>query len=341
MKNFIIEKNHIVLLILTFILFCVMIFSSTVGAADISFAEALKIIARWNSTSINEIHKIIILKVRMPRIFLSALVGMGLSIVGGTFQGLFKNQLADPYVLGISSGASLGATISIIFSFEGAILGFAFNSFCAFIGAILTAIIVFYVAKIGNKLSVSNMLLSGIAISYFMSSIISILMIINRNSMEKIVFWLMGSVATANWNQVIMAAIVIISAMIVISFFSKELNILSLGEENALTLGVEAEKVKIVLLIICAIVIATCVSISGIIGFVGLIVPNMVRLLTGPDYKRLLPFSAIAGSIFLVLCDTISRTIMPPMEFPIGAVTALFGSPFFLYLIVKTKRKVI
>lgn len=341
MKNFIIKKSHIVLLILISILFCVMIFSSTVGAADISFAEALKIIARWNLPSINETHKIIILKVRMPRIFLSALVGMGLSIVGGTFQGLFKNQLADPYVLGISSGASLGATISIIFSFEGAILGFALNSFCAFIGAILTAIIVFYVAKVGNKLSVSNMLLSGIAISYFMSSIISILMIINRNSMEKIVFWLMGSVATANWNQVIMAAIVIISAMIVISFFSKELNILSLGEENALTLGVEAEKVKIILLIICAIVIATCVSISGIIGFVGLIVPNMVRLLTGPDYKRLLPFSAIAGSIFLVLCDTISRTIMPPIEFPIGAITALLGSPFFLYLIVKSKRKVI
>jgi len=165
-------------------------------------------------------------------------------------------------------------------------------------------------------------------------------MIINRNQIEKIMFWLMGSVSTANWNQVIMASIVILSSMLIILFFSRELNIMSLGEENALTLGVEAEKVKFLLLIVCALVVASCVAISGIIGFVGLIVPNMVRILTGPDYKKLLPFSAVFGGMFLVLCDTISRILMPPMELPIGAITALFGSPFFLYLIVKSKRNV-
>lgn len=341
MKNFIVTKSKTVLTILLLLLLCIMILSSTMGAADISFIEALKIITGWHSKNINETHKVIVLNIRMPRIFLAALVGVGLSIVGGTFQGLFKNQLADPYVLGISSGAALGATLAIIFSFEGAILGFAFNSFCAFIGAMLTALLVFSVARVGNKLSVSNMLLSGLAISFFMSSIISILMIINRNQIEKIMFWLMGSVSTANWNQVFMAAIVIISAIIVLLFFSRELNIMSLGEENALALGVEAEKVKIILLVVCAIVVASCVAISGIIGFVGLIVPNMIRILTGPDYRKLLPFSAILGGMFLVVCDTLSRVLMPPMEFPIGAITALFGAPFFLYLIAKSKRNVI
>ena len=341
MGNFIRHKSNIVLITLILLLFCFMILSSTLGAADISFTQALKIITGWHSENISDTHRIIVLKIRMPRIFLAALVGIGLSIVGGTFQGLFKNPLADPYVLGISSGAGLGATLAIIFSFEGAVLGFAFNSFCAFIGALLTALLVFTVARVGNTLSVSNMLLAGMSVSFFMSSIISILMIINRNQIEKIMFWLMGSVSTANWNQVIMASIVIITAMIVLLFYSRELNIMSLGEENALTLGVEAEKVKIILLIVSAIVVATCVSISGIIGFVGLIVPNMVRILTGPDYKKLLPFSAVFGGMFLVLCDTMSRILMPPMELPIGAITALFGSPFFLYLIVKSKRNVI
>jgi len=340
MRNLISKKSNPLLAILILLLFCIMILSSTLGAADISFVEALKIMTGFSSEYINETHKLIVLKIRMPRIFLAALVGVGLSIVGGTFQGLFKNQLADPYVLGISSGAGLGATLAIIFSFEGAVLGFAFNSLCAFIGAILTALLVFTVAKVGNKLSVANMLLAGLAVSFFMSSIISILMIINRNQIEKIMFWLMGSVSTANWNQVIMASIVILSSMLIILFFSRELNIMSLGEENALTLGVEAEKVKFLLLIVCALVVASCVAISGIIGFVGLIVPNMVRILTGPDYKKLLPFSAVFGGMFLVLCDTISRILMPPMELPIGAITALFGSPFFLYLIVKSKRNV-
>ena len=340
MRNLISKKSKPLLAILILLLFCIMILSSTLGAADISFVEALRIMTGFSSKYTNETHKVIILKIRMPRIFLAALVGIGLSIVGGTFQGLFKNQLADPYVLGISSGAGLGATLAIIFSFEGAVLGFAFNSLCAFIGAILTALLVFTVAKVGNKLSVANMLLAGLAVSFFMSSIISILMIINRNQIEKIMFWLMGSVSTANWNQVIMASIVILSSMLIILFFSRELNIMSLGEENALTLGVEAEKVKFILLIVCALVVASCVAISGIIGFVGLIVPNMVRILTGPDYKKLLPFSAVFGGMFLVLCDTISRILMPPMELPIGAITALFGSPFFLYLIVKSKRNV-
>jgi len=340
MRNLISKKSKILLAILILLLLCIMILSSTLGAADISFVEALRIMTGFSSKYTNETHKVIILKIRMPRIFLAALVGIGLSIVGGTFQGLFKNQLADPYVLGISSGAGLGATLAIIFSFEGAVLGFAFNSLCAFIGAILTALLVFTVAKVGNKLSVANMLLAGLAVSFFMSSIISILMIINRNQIEKIMFWLMGSVSTANWNQVIMASIVILSSMLIILFFSRELNIMSLGEENALTLGVEAEKVKFILLIVCALVVASCVAISGIIGFVGLIVPNMVRILTGPDYKKLLPFSAVFGGMFLVLCDTISRILMPPMELPIGAITALFGSPFFLYLIVKSKRNV-
>ena len=341
MKKFISEKSNLLLVILVLLLFCIMILSSTLGAADVSFIDALKIITGLPSSNISDTHRIIVLKIRMPRIFLAALVGIGLSIVGGTFQGLFKNPLADPYVLGISSGAGLGATLAIIFSFEGALLGFAFNSFCAFVGAILTALLVFAIAKVGNKLSVSNMLLAGMSVSFLMSSIISILMILNRNQIEKIMFWLMGSVSTANWTQVLMAAVVILSALVVIMFFSRELNIMSLGEENALTLGVEAEKVKLILLIVSSIVVASCVSISGIIGFVGLIIPNMVRILTGPDYKKLLPFSAVFGGMFLVFCDTMSRVLMPPMELPIGAVTALFGSPFFLYLIVKNKRNVI
>lgn len=341
MRNFIKKKSKFTFMILVVLLALIIILCSTMGAADIGFLEALRIVTGCTGNGSDETHKTIINNIRMPRIFLATLIGIGLSVVGTTFQGLFKNPMADPYVLGISSGAALGATIAIMFSFEGAILGFAFNSFGAFIGAILTVVLVLNLSKVGNRLSITNMLLSGLAISFFMSSMISILMILNRNQIEKIIFWIMGSVSTASWNQVYTLAVIITIGMAVICTLSRELNIISLGEEDAVTLGVDVEMVKKTLLVVCAIVTAVCVSLSGIIGFVGIIIPNMARILIGSDYRKLLPFSAVIGGIFLVACDTVSRTIMPPVELPVGAITALVGSPFFIYLIIKTKRNVI
>lgn len=331
------------------VLMCLIIFSSTMGAAKISFLESIRIVMSKIpvigefilNNEVEKSHYLIVLKIRMPRILLGALVGMGLSVVGSAFQGMFRNPMADPYVLGISSGAALGATAAIVLGLEYTVLGFGFITVCAFAGAILTTYFVYNIAKVGSKIPTVTLLLAGIAIGFLLSSIISIIMIFNRNQIENIVYWIMGSVSAASWNQVGMLFPVVLACTTVITAFSRELNIMSTGEETARSLGVNSELVKKVLLSVSSVLVAACVSVSGIIGFVGLIVPHIVRLILGSDHRIILPFSAVGGAIFMVVCDTMARTIAAPAEIPVGAVTSVFGAPFFIYLLIKSKRRVI
>ncbi|SES88006.1 FecCD family ABC transporter permease [Anaerobranca gottschalkii] len=335
-------------LVVIVVLLFVIVYASTLGAANITFNQSLRIIAEkipilnryLFDHSIPNNFRIIIWKIRLPRIFLAGLVGMGLSVVGATFQGMFKNPMAEPYVLGISSGAALGATIGIILGLENYGTGIGLINIFAFIGAISTVTLVYNVARIGFKVPTISLLLAGIAISSMMSSLISILMIFNRDKVENIVFWIMGSVSAASWRHIYILAPVTIVGSGAIYFFAKNLNILMLGEESAQNLGVEVDKTKKYLLILSTIIVAFTVSVSGIIGFVGLIVPHGVRMLLGPDHRVLIPFTALIGSIFLIITDTIARTIIAPSEIPVGAVTAVLGSPYFLYLLYKTKKKV-
>ncbi|MBP2032763.1 iron complex transport system permease protein [Clostridium algifaecis] len=333
----------------TILLFFIIIISTTFGTANISFIESLKVILskvpfinNFISTyAIPENHILIILKIRLPRIILSALVGMGLSIVGAAFQSIFKNPMADPYILGISSGAALGAALGFVFKLESSLLNSAAITITAFIGAIISTILVYNIARVKNKIPTTTLLLAGVSVSFLLSSLISIIMVFNRDEVEQIVFWTMGSVSTANFNEIILLTPFLFIGILVLLCFSKDLNIILTGDETARSLGIEVEKVKRIVLVVSSMVVAACVAVSGIIGFVGLIIPHVVRLLLGPNNKILMPFSLIFGAGFMVISDTLARTIASPAEIPVGSITALFGAPYFIYLLIKSKKKVI
>lgn len=313
-----------------FLLLLIMALSISAGAVHIPLQEILNVLLGKG----DEVNRRIILTLRLPRVIESALVGMGLSVVGAFFQGLLRNPMADPYVLGISSGAAFGATIAIIMG-----LGIFGLSSMAFITALLTIFFVYTVSRTGSRLSMTTMLLAGIAISAFMSAIISLLMLLNHDQFSRIVFWTMGGFGLVSWPQVIYSSPLILIGSFVMYAFSRDVNAILTGEESAEHLGVNAELVKKIILILGSLVTASCVSVGGIIGFVGLIVPHISRLIVGPDNRVLVPFSALFGASFLTFADLLARVILKPVEMPIGIITATFGGPFFLYLLVRSKQK--
>jgi len=307
-----------------------MILSISAGAVKIPLQEILNVFLGGGS----ETSRTIILNLRLPRAIESAIVGMGLSVVGTFFQGLLRNPMADPYVLGVSSGAAFGATIAIILG-----LGIFGLSFMAFITSLMTVFFVYTISKTGTRVSMTTMLLAGIAISAFMSAIISLMMLLNHDEFSRIVFWTMGGFSLINWNSVVFTTPIIIIGSFMMYVFSRDVNAILTGEEVAEHLGVNTELVKKIILVTGSLVTATAVSVGGIIGFVGLIVPHISRLIVGPDNRVLVPFSAISGAIFLTFADLLARVILKPMEIPIGIITAAFGGPFFLYLLIKSKQK--
>ncbi|SHE36169.1 iron complex transport system permease protein [Thermoanaerobacter uzonensis DSM 18761] len=307
-----------------------MILSISAGAVKIPLQEILNVFLGGGS----ETSRTIILNLRLPRVVESAVVGMGLSVVGAFFQGLLRNPMADPYVMGISSGAAFGATIAIILG-----LGIFGLSFMAFITSLMTVFFVYTISKTGTRVSMTTMLLAGIAISAFMSAIISLMMLLKHDEFSRIVFWTMGGFSLINWNGVVFSTPVILIGSFVMYVFSRDVNAILTGEEVAEHLGVNTELVKKVILVTGSLVTATAVSVGGIIGFVGLVVPHISRLIVGPDNRILVPFSAISGAIFLTFADLSARVILKPMEIPIGIITAAFGGPFFLYLLIKSKQK--
>jgi len=332
------------------ILFLALIFSiavfSTIGTANIKVIDTIKIVSSKlpiigkyiDVSDISDSYKTIILKIRLPRVLLGVLVGASLSSAGVAFQGMFKNPMADPYVIGISSGAALGAAIAIVTGMNINFLGISSISLSAFIGALVSVFLVYFISKVKNKVPVTNLLLSGIAIGQFFTSIMSFLMVIYSKDVQKIVFWTLGSLAGKGWEPFIKISIPTILSIIVLNFFARDLNIMLTGEDSAQNLGVEVERIKIYILIICAFMTAMAVSVSGIIGFVGLIIPHIMRLIVGPDHRILLPSAALVGGIFMIFSDTIARTIISPVEVPVGIITALFGGPFFIYLLRKKKK---
>lgn len=345
-----IEKKYfyrIIFIVILILLFIAVVLSSTMGAANISFVEGLRIllsrlpfIGQLFSGVKEDTHSLIVLKIRLPRILLAATVGMGLSVVGASMQGMFKNPMADPGVLGVSTGAALGATIAIAFGAQQLVFGIGIVTACSFAGAILTTFLVYGIAKVGGKLPTVNLLLSGVAVGFLFSSIISIIMVFKRNQIENIVMWMMGSIAAASWKQVMVVSPLVLVGCVLSLVFSRDLNLLATGTETANSLGVEVESTKKILLILSSVLIGACVSVSGVIGFVGLVIPHIVRLVLGSDHRVVLPFSAVVGALFLIICDTLARNIIPPTEIPLGAITSLFGAPFFIYLLISSKRKV-
>ncbi len=339
-------KYGLILTVLSVVLILSIGFFSVIGTANISPIDCFRIVGSKmpiikNYIDISDIgksHQTIIWSIRLPRVLLGVLVGASLSMAGTAFQGIFKNPMADPYVIGISSGAALGASIAIILGINIAMINISTISIFAFIGALGAVFTVYNIARIKNKVPVTTLLLAGIAIGQFLTAIMSFLMVIYSKDMAKIIYWTMGSLAGKGWDPLIKISIPVIISMIFINFFARDLNIMLTGEESAKSLGVDVEKTKIYILILGTFMVSMVVSIGGIIGFVGLIIPHIARLILGPDNRILLPSSALIGGIFMVAADTIARTIISPVEIPVGIITALFGGPFFLYLLRKSKR---
>lgn len=334
---------YITLLIIS-LLFIILI-ATTLGSVKIPVSEVSRIIINkmkiFNEFDLSDIKKsniFIVFNIRLPRIILASLVGGVLAVVGTSFQAIFKNPMADPYVMGSSSGAAFGATIGIVLGLSKGFLGFGVTSIFAFIGAISATFIVYNLARIGNKISTTSILLAGIIISSSLSSVISLMMIFNKDELANIVSWTLGGFNGASWNQIKVVSIPILIGVIILATLSREMNAIVMGEDNAKNMGVNVELVKKIILTVSAFLTAFAVSVSGIIGFVGLIVPHLFRLIFGSNHKILLPVSVIGGGIFLLLCDTLARTILGGIEIPVGIITSIFGGPFFLYLLKKSKK---
>lgn len=330
------------------LLLLVMIFAISVGSADLSMLDSLQIVLSKvpvleNVVDVSELaatYDKIIWQVRMPRIMTSALVGGALAIVGATFQGVFQNSLADPHILGVSSGAALGATFAMLTGVSVSFMGLGTIGVFAFLGALLTVFLVYRVAGVGGQISTTNMLLTGTAISTMLSSIISLLMTFNNNQIAKVYMWTMGSFSSATWEKVLFLTVFVLVGTVTLIAYSGKLNILMMGEEDAQCLGVDVARTKSLLIITASLLVAASVSVSGIIGFVGLIIPHCVRMLCGSDNRKLIPYVFVIGAIFLVFCDTIARTIAAPTEIPVGIITSIFGAPYFVMLVITRRRKV-
>ena len=275
-------------------------------------------------------------RLRLPRIVLSVLTGAALSVCGASYQSVFRNPLTDPYVLGISSGASLGAALAILLGLEAHLWGVGGMALAT---ALLTILLIFKVASMGNRMHTTTLLLTGVCLTFLITAIVSLLMALHHDKMESIIFWTMGSFASSSWLDVVILLPVVLVGLAVVIYHSRDLNLLLTGSETAQSLGVEVEKVRRRLLFFTTLMVAFCVSACGVIGFVGLVVPHCVRLVVGNDNRKVIPYSIFVGAIFLLLCDTAARTLIPPNELPVGSITSLVGAPMFIYLLYKSKRK--
>jgi iron complex transport system permease protein len=309
--------------------------STGMGYIKIPFFDVFNLILSklFTHTDINNINTTVIIDVRLPRILTASIVGGGLAISGVVFQAILLNPLADPYTLGVSTGAAFGASLAILLTIITGTTIFSVSLF-AFICAVLTLFFVIYLSSGNSGLSSNDLILSGIIVSAILSAGISFIKYIADEQVSLIIFWLMGSFSAATWIDVILTLIFVFTGFIIFIFYSRDLNLMAMGEKSAGSLGVNTKQVTIILLITSSMVTAICVSVSGIIGFIGLLVPHIIRSITGPDNRKLLPLSFFAGAIILLSADTITRAVLP-VEIPIGVLTSLIGGPFFCYVFKK------
>ncbi|MFD1861834.1 FecCD family ABC transporter permease [Planococcus chinensis] len=306
----------------------------TVGTVAISPAVL------WNPAS-DEAAANILWNIRMPRVVLAGLVGAALAIAGAAFQGLLKNPLADPYTLGVSSGASVGAVMTLFFGISIPFLGIYTLPVMSMIGALLTMLAVMAFAKLVDKaMKMETVILTGIIFSSFLGSLISLMIALTGEELRQIIGWLLGSVSMRGWPYVQMALPFILIGSFILWLNRRELNAMLFGEERAQHLGVDVKKRKMMILVSGSVLTGAAVAVSGTIGFVGLVVPHMVRLIWGSDHRHVLPLSFINGAALLIVCDLVSRTIISPTELPIGVITAFIGAPVFAFIFFRQRKGV-
>lgn len=344
------SRWKLVVLLLLIALFAVVLVSLNVGYAQIPFGNILAILSKQipflngiiDSSLVLPAEAAIILQIRLPRIIAGVVVGAALAASGVVYQGVFKNPMADSYILGVSAGAAVGASFSILFGAGFAFFGFRLVQVAAFLGALFAMFLVYNISRVGSRVPVTTLLLCGIAVNFFLYAVVALLEVIAGEQLHAIVFWLIGGFSNVLWADIWAVLPFIIIGTMVSYFYARDLNLLALGEDQAQHLGVNVERVKQILLIFASMVTAAAVSISGLVGFVGLMVPHITRLVIGPDHRILFPASTIVGAMFLVVCDAIARVIATPfastLELPVGIVTMLAGAPFFIILFRKKKQ---
>lgn len=297
------------------------------GAARIGLFEPLNVMSRQ------------ILYMRLLRIALAVLVGGGLSVSGVILQGLLRNPLCEPYVLGISGGASVGAVVSIVLGAGGAFIGLSALPLWAFIGAAATFFIVYRASEVSGRVPIQNLLLTGVIAGALLSSIVVfIVSFTEKESLHSIIWWLLGNLQIFDAGLLAFVAVMVSAGTAAAYIFSNELNAFALGEEEAAHIGVDTERMKMALFLTASMITGASVAAAGMIGFVGLIVPHFMRMVVGPDHRMLIPSSFLAGGVFLLVCDTAARTLMPPAEIPVGVITAALGAPFFIHMLRKKSR---
>jgi iron complex transport system permease protein len=309
-----------------------------VGVTDIGVVRGITgLLYGWREgyTGLTQLEKEIIFSIRLPRILFAGIVGAALSMAGAVFQALLRNPLADPYILGISGGAAVGAIIGILIGASLFPLGIPG---LAFLGAALTVIIVFGIARTGAQLRSNTLLLAGVIVNAFFSAIIMFLISTSTSSdVHNVMFWLMGDLSLATTGEIALTGTILLAGFAVLYTYARPMNLIVVSEETALQLGINVETTKKILFIAASLITGVAVSVSGIIGFVGLVIPHLMRMVLGPDHRILLPASFLFGASFLVVADTIARTFMAPGELPVGVITAICGAPYFIYLLRKGK----
>jgi len=328
---------------LLLLLAAVMALATTIGSVRIPFLTTSGILVSrlpfidispsWAPTM-----ETIVLDIRLPRVILAGLVGAALAVAGATYQGLFRNPLADPYLIGVAQGAALGAVVGFLLPSQWHNIGFGIIPLLAFFGALASTAIVYSLARVGKTLPVTTLILAGVALGALLASIVSYLIISSGEQIHGIMFWLMGSFSLSQWSEAWTVLPYVLLGAIIIVLYARPLNLMQLDEEQAQQLGINVERLKLILLAAATLITAAAVSFVGIIGFVGIIIPHAVRLIWGADHRFLLPLSVLTGAIFLILADLVARTALAPTEIPIGVITAICGAPFFLYLLRRRKR---
>jgi iron complex transport system permease protein len=318
------------------------VFTATLGYIHLPFPAVIKIMAArlfdqpsWLA-HYDPLWPTVVTEIRLPRILCATLVGAGLAMTGVVFQGILLNPLADPYTLGVSAGAAFGAALALLINIQ--FLGALSVPLFAFFGAVATLFAVIYLSADGSGLSSTNLILSGIIVAAILSAGLSLVKYVADEQVSVIIFWLMGSFAARTWADVGLVACAVGMGALACTYFARDLNLLALGERPAAALGVDFQRVTLILLITASLVAAVCVAVSGIIGFVGLLVPHLMRMLVGPDNRRLLPASLLSGALLLLAADTLTRAVLP-QEIPIGVLTALVGGPFFCYVFRRRQRE--
>ena len=330
-------KPHPYLYTLLFLLLAILL-SISVGSVFIPIPDVLRVLAGQAPRVVTEAATIV-LALRLPRTALVLLTGAALGGSGAAYQGLFRNPLADPYLIGVASGAGLGAVLAMNVQWPVSFWGFMAVPAAAFLSALATVFLVYSLARVGKTVPTTNLILAGVAFSSFASALTSFLMLRSTGELRRAISWLLGGSTQAGWGPVLTILPYLAIGMGVLVLSGHALNLLQFGDDQAGQLGLPVTRARTLILVAASLATAAAVSFSGIIGFIGLIVPHLMRMWFGADYRRLLPLSLIGGAAALLLSDVLARVVMSPQELPVGVVTALFGVPFFLWVLRRSKNQ--